>query len=280
MRTIVHISDLHFGRINTSLLAPLHAIIDNRETDVVVISGDITQRAKQKEFKAARDFIASLNVKVFLVPGNHDIPLYRFWERLLRPYKKYIIFISETLEPRFRDEELTIVGINSSRPYRAKNGQVTATQLNEMSQAFLNVPGEMIKIVVAHHSWYVPKTIREKPLGRAHAALKYFEQAKVDLLLTGHLHVTWTEHPGTAYKISPRGPLFVPAGTALSTRLRSELNSFNIITTSPDQITIERYEHHEGEATFLSRRSEQYKRTSEGWTRNTKTRTSPDMSAL
>src|SRR5688500_6179935 len=85
MRTLVHLSDLHFGRIDPSVIDPLRRAVLGVQPDLIAISGDFTQRAKPVEFRAARAFLDSLQPPKLLVPGNHDVPLWNAAARFLTP---------------------------------------------------------------------------------------------------------------------------------------------------------------------------------------------------
>ena len=103
MRTLVHLSDLHFGRTDPALIEPLLASIAAIAPDLVVVSGDLTQRARAAQFAEARAFLDRIAQPRIVVPGNHDVPLYRVWERFLSPLGKYKKHIGSDLEPTFVD---------------------------------------------------------------------------------------------------------------------------------------------------------------------------------
>ena len=115
MRTIVHLSDLHFGALDEALLPPLYEALSAAEPDLVAVSGDLTQRAKRREFEAARAFLAELRCPALVVPGNHDMPLYNVAARFFNPTKRYRRYITEGLAPVFADDEVVVVGLNSAR---------------------------------------------------------------------------------------------------------------------------------------------------------------------
>src|SRR5438309_4295198 len=124
MRTVVHLSDLHFGRTDPALIEPLLAALRTIRPTVVVVSGDLTQRAREEEFEQARDFLSRIEVPLVVVPGNHDVPLYRLWERFLSPLGKYQRMIQRDLEPSFVDAEIAVVGLNTARSLTFKNGRI------------------------------------------------------------------------------------------------------------------------------------------------------------
>ena len=115
MRTIVHLSDLHFGKVDQALLAPLRTLIDQLEPHVVVVSGDLSQRARSAEFQAARGYLDSLPGPQIVVPGNHDVPLYNIFSRFLTPLVKYQRYVTDDLSPEYVDDEIAVLGINTAR---------------------------------------------------------------------------------------------------------------------------------------------------------------------
>ena len=115
MRTLVHLSDLHFGRVDPALLSPLRALVEHLEPDVVVVSGDLTQRARSAQFQQARVFLDSLPGPQIVVPGNHDVPLYNVFSRFLTPLVKYRRHVTDDLSPEYVDEEIAVLGINTAR---------------------------------------------------------------------------------------------------------------------------------------------------------------------
>ena len=130
MRTLVHLSDLHFGRIDPSLVEPLRRAVTDAQPDLIVISGDFTQRARRSQFAAAREFLDSLKMKTLIVPGNHDIPLFDLVERFAAPLTRYRQFISAELEPEYEDDEMIVIGVNTSRAlvFRSAKGESTSAR--------------------------------------------------------------------------------------------------------------------------------------------------------
>ncbi|HTL39397.1 MAG TPA: metallophosphoesterase [Methylomirabilota bacterium] len=258
MRTIVHLSDLHFGRIEEELIPSLLQIIQNKRPDLIIISGDFTQRATKHQFEQAQNFLSQLPGKIIAAPGNHDIPLYNLWRRFTNPYKNYKEYISEDLEPHYLDQELAIKVINSVRATKRIEGRINSYQLRQTKDFFSQVSKNILKIVVTHHPFNVPINYPGKPLTRAHIALKQFQETGVDLLLSGHLHNTLGHLKITANKIPGTTPLIIRAGTAFSTRLRTEPNSFNILKVDLPKLSIERYQRDPNQISFLLTRTENY----------------------
>ena len=141
MRTLVHLSDLHFGRVDASLIGPLTSHIAQLAPDVLVVSGDLTQRARSKEFVAARAFLDTLPSPQIIVPGNHDIPLHNLFDRFLRPLAKYARYIADDLEPMYVDDMVAVVGINTARSLTVKDGRINQAQMDRVHERLGRLPG-------------------------------------------------------------------------------------------------------------------------------------------
>ncbi len=193
MLTLLHISDLHFGPpYRADIGAALLAIAPRLEADLIVASGDFTQRARPEQFAAAREFLDRLpRLPTVVVPGNHDIPLYRVGERLFAPYALYRQYICPELDTVLRREDAVIVALNTTDPLRAiTNGRIKPWQLDFCAEGFRDRPHGAAKIVVAHHH-FAPAPDYDRRSDRTagvKAALDRFTDLGVDLVLGGHLH--------------------------------------------------------------------------------------------
>ncbi|MDB5906213.1 MAG: metallophosphatase [Massilia sp.] len=242
MRTIVHLSDLHFGRVDEALLAPLGELVQRIAPDLVVVSGDLTQRARSEEFEAARAWLDTLPGPQIIVPGNHDISLYNVFRRFLKPLERYRRIITDDLHPVFVDEEIAVLGVNTARSLTFKDGRVNEEQLARIHQELDGLDPAIARIVVTHHPFDLPESADERDLvGRASMAMEAFARCGVDLLLAGHLHVSHSSNTSERYPISEYAALVVQAGTATSTRARGEVNSFNVVRVEPARIDVDRY---------------------------------------
>src|SRR6187402_1259412 len=146
MRTIVHLSDLHFGRIDPAILDPLAALVAAIRPDVVVASGDLTQRARKAQFQEARAYMDRLPKPQVVVPGNHDVPLYRIWERFLSPLGKYKRHITADLEPSFVDDEIAVLGVNTARSLTFKGGRINEEQIESLRRRMQTLPESLTKV--------------------------------------------------------------------------------------------------------------------------------------
>ena len=241
MRTIVHLSDLHFGRTDGEIIQPLIDTVTRLAPHLVVVSGDLTQRARTDEFQAARRFLDALPQPQIVVPGNHDVPLYDIYSRFLRPLKQYRRHISEVTEPNYVDAEIAVVGVNTARSLTFKDGRINIAQITDISHRLRAIDSHVVKIIVTHHPFDLPAEYDESKLvGRAPLAMKTLADCGADLLLAGHLHTSHAGNTDARYGIADYSALVVQAGTATSTRGRGETNSFNVIRVSTASVNIER----------------------------------------
>lgn len=238
MISILHISDLHFGppyvpEVGEALVRIAHEL----NPEIVVASGDFTQRAKREQFELARAFLDRLpGEERVVVPGNHDVPLWRVWERIFRPHALYREYICPDLDYVLYHEEAVIVALDSTSPLRAiTNGRISEAQLAFCEDAFSATPPEVARIVVAHHHFApAPDYDESEVMPRARRALDRFTALRVDLILGGHLHRSYIGNSLDVYSGVDRehGMIIVQSGTTTSRRGRAreaEKNSFNLL---------------------------------------------------
>lgn len=240
MRTIAHISDLHFGTEDPALAAALLAELDGTtrpKPSLVAVSGDLTQRARPEEYRAARAWLARLPVPAVVVPGNHDVPLYDVVERLARPLARWRAAMGDELMPCVADEEVAVVGINTAHGLTVKGGRITAATAQAARDRLAPLRASW-KVLVAHHPFTLPAGGDRADVARGAAeALPILEDAGLDLILTGHLHIAYTSDP-IAFRSSDHAIVAAHAGTCMSRRLRGEPNGYNVITLLGDELTI------------------------------------------
>lgn len=266
MRTLIHLSDLHFGRTDDSLLEPLAAIVRELAPDLIAVSGDLTQRARAVQFKAARAFLDRLPMPQIVVPGNHDIPLYNVFKRFVQPLSGYRKYVSGDLEPFYLDAEIAVLGINTARSLTFKRGRINESQIASAQKRLSLLPEQIIKIIVTHHPFDLPIGHESGGLvGRGELALKMLTIRKCDLLLAGHLHVGDVGGSSIRNLDQEYGAIIVQAGTATSTRARGETNSFNFIKIEQHRIDVQHYAWELARGAFSSIKLEQFKRTAAGW---------------
>ena len=268
MRTLVHLSDLHFGRVDRELLQPLTDRVRALEPHVVVVSGDLTQRARPDQFREAKAFLDSLPRPQVVVPGNHDVPLYNVFQRMLTPLSRYKRIISRNLEPEYIDEEVAVVGVNTARSLVLKDGSINGRQVERVRQRMCGLDDRVVKIVVTHHPFDVPEDHNDAEIvDKAERAMQAFLQCGADLLLSGHLHKTHTTSSGERYKTAGRIALIVQAGTATSTRARGETNSFNCLRLTAGEVSIERWQWNSFSKVFELGPVERFLHAPDGWHR-------------
>jgi 3',5'-cyclic AMP phosphodiesterase CpdA len=236
MARIAHLSDLHFGAHDEKIVAATEAWLQERQPDLIIISGDFTQRAREDQFREASAYLNRLRVAglaTLVVPGNHDIPLYDVLRRFAAPLDRYKRFIDNQLCPWFENDEVAILGINTARSLTIKDGRINRDQIRVLQDRFAAVAAHKTRILVTHHPLYA-MPIGEggelsEAVGRHRDAIKAVCEAGVHLALAGHFHRTYAESARKMVE-NAGAALVVQAGTATSTRLRnSELQSFNWI---------------------------------------------------
>jgi len=268
MRTIAHLSDIHFGRVDPLLVPPLIKAVNESKPDLVAVSGDLTQRARSYEFKQAREFLDALPRPQIVVPGNHDVPLYNIFARFLEPLTRYQRYISDDLRPFYHDDEIAVLGVNTARSLTIKGGRINEQQIEWMRDRLCPLDNDLVKVVVTHHPFDLPEGHDERDLvGRARLAMEGLASCGADLFLAGHLHISHTTHTAERYKIKGHSALVVQAGTAASTRGRGEANSFNVIRISPPHITVERFDWQPENVEFVLVTTEHFVHTEAGWAR-------------
>ena len=232
MVRLVHLSDLHFGAHDPRLVEAVEASTDKLKPDLVVISGDFTQRARTEQFKEACRFLERLREsghEVLGVPGNHDIPLYDVLRRFLSPLTRYRRFIDDTLCPFIELPGVAVLGINSARSLTFKDGRISESQVEFIRETFARTSENAVRVLVTHHPLFELKVGEqvEPAIGRQDLALDAVEHSGVDMLLAGHAH--HASHDASELVARSGGVLVVQAGTATSTRVREQEQSFNTI---------------------------------------------------
>jgi 3',5'-cyclic AMP phosphodiesterase CpdA len=266
MRRILHISDLHFGRTNPLLVAELMKKTQQLGPHVVVVSGDLTQRARKAQFEEAQEFLQAIPYPKVVVPGNHDVPLYNLVARFLRSLANYRKYISDDLWPTYQDEEIVVLGMNTARSFTRARGSVSDRQIEHAKRFFCNIDPGIIKILVTHHPFDFPETIHDKHLvRRAKHVIASLAACEADLYLAGHAHVPFAGSTARRYKVAHRTALVVQAGTGISTRTRTEPNSFNLILIRRPYISVQHFVWNPEKTDFVSGTLAHFKHAVEGW---------------
>lgn len=248
MSLVLQVSDTHFGTERAHVVEAVQALAAELKPDLVVLSGDITQRARRAQFAAARRFAERLNARALLViPGNHDIPLLNLWARIANPYGSYAEAFGTELEPSYESDHLLVIGVNTTRARRHKHGEVSPAQVERVSARLRRSPRGQLRIVVTHHPIHVPSVTEENNLLRGHAeAAGAWAAAGADLVMGGHIHLPFVRPVSERLPGLLRPLWSVQAGTAVSRRVRGEAqaNSVNVVrydpAADPGACTVER----------------------------------------
>ena len=227
MSVLLQISDTHFGTEQPPVLQALVVLAMQLRPNVVVLSGDITQRARPDQFRMAKAFVEQLGAPVLAIPGNHDIALFDLWARLTRPYARYGAVFGGDLEPVYTSHDLLIVGVNTTRAWRHKNGEVSMTQIDRVAKLLQAASPRQLCVVVVHQPVAVIREDDRTNLLRGHAtATRVWSAAGADVVMGGHIHLPYT----LALQGLARRTWVVQAGTAVSSRTRSGApNSVNVL---------------------------------------------------
>jgi 3',5'-cyclic AMP phosphodiesterase CpdA len=267
MRTLVHLSDLHFGRVDPVLLGPLRDLVRSIAPDLVVVSGDLTQRAKSEEFAEARAYLDTLPGPQIIVPGNHDISLYNVFRRFVKPLERYKRYITDDLDPVYIDDEIAVLGVNTARSLTFKDGRVNDEQVAKIREQFAGLPAQTTRVVVTHHPFDLPQGFRDDDLvDRAPMAMAAFAESGVDILMAGHLHASHAGSTAERYQMDEYAALVIQAGTATSTRGRGETNSFNVVRIDPLRVEVDRYGWDIVGQAFSLMNSDKFLRSGNVWT--------------
>jgi len=243
MSVLLQISDTHFGTEQPQVVEALVALAAQQRPDLVVLSGDITQRARPAQFRAAKAFVDRLGAPVLAIPGNHDIALFDLWARLTRPYARYAQAFGAELEPVHSTQDLLVIGVNTTRARRHKNGEVSTAQIDHVAKRLAAASPRQLRVVVVHQPVAVTQTRDQTNLLRGHSsATRVWSAAGADLVMGGHIHLPYIlALPGLAR------PLWaVQAGTSVSSRTRPGVpNSVNVLRwnkASDDYCVIEQWD--------------------------------------
>lgn len=261
-QVLVHISDLHFGREVTAVVNAVLEQLEQIQPDAVIISGDLTQRAKTAEFRRAQDFIQRIGPPTIIVPGNHDLSAHNITERFTHPWSKWHQFISNDSEPVFHADGFIAIGLNSARRMGLyldwSRGRINEQQLDSVEQSLLDADEEKLRLLIVHHPFWLPPGHEKRELiGARDYAMRRLASANIDIILSGHVHIAYTQ--------TLDGIIISHAGTSTSNRLQTgSHNSFNILRGNRQQLQIQTMEWRDNH--FALAEEHRFKRTDGLWT--------------
>lgn len=235
MTRLVHLSDLHFGFDRTALIEPLLDRVNRAGADLVVVTGDLTHRARSAQFAQAAAFLRRIEVPLIAVPGNHDIPLYKLADRMMKPYRRYRRIIAQNMEPVGHVGQVRVQGINSVDPMAWQRGVISAAQMRRVVEG---IDPDCVNIVALHHPMQQRPEVDKQLMRGAREAMALFELQGVQVVLSGHLHI-WSA--GAFLPPEGRSVLQIQGGTALCARLDDRQNEFAVLDFQGSDLLIERH---------------------------------------
>ncbi|MEB3753456.1 metallophosphoesterase family protein [Acinetobacter sp. MD2(2019)] len=249
---LLHLSDLHFGTEKPECLTAIKQFCRQHPIEAIAVSGDLTQRAKFVQFLKCKHFLDSLDIPYLVVPGNHDIPLYHVWHRMLQPFASYKLFFGET-ERVLETEHYCLIGVNSIRRRHHTRGHISLAQIQYIDEILKHMPKHKLKMVVVHQPFYAsaqhPHGLKDCPiLGKM--ALQAWSKNGLFALLHGHVHQAAVYDLNQIYHLQQTHPVLeIHAGTATSFRLHQNYpNSFNVLM--PDG-QVQHYQFHRIQQQFV-----------------------------
>ena len=185
---ILHVSDLHFGAQDDPILEHgLASLIERVTPELVIASGDLTNRGRRDQHERAARFLNRLGPPVLAIPGNHDIP-YTFPARFTTPWAEFERQW-RTTEPEYVSRDAHVVGLNSVRPWRHQSGGISEEQLERATTKLLQASSEKLRVVVLHHQMVgAPWRTRKKPVARRTHVLAKLVDSGAELIVGGHIH--------------------------------------------------------------------------------------------
>ncbi|WP_133140845.1 metallophosphoesterase family protein [Legionella genomosp. 1] len=231
---IIHISDLHFGLHRQEIIHRFLIEAAAIQPEIIIISGDLTHRARSEQFRDLKAFLSRLPGKVLIVPGNHDVPAFDLIQRFLTPFDKYRHFISNAMEVSYENESVRILGLNSVNPYSIKDGKLSLDSLKKI-ETYFSEAANKLNILFFHHNFQHFEGLH-RPLSNTREFIESLKKSAVHLICTGHLHyanVSFLEKNGQ------ESFALLHAGSLSCQRTRDDRNSFYLIEAKAGECTIE-----------------------------------------
>lgn len=257
MSIILQISDTHFGTELPPVVEALIALAHELSPDLLVLSGDVTQRARPSQFRAAAAFVKALKIpRVLAIPGNHDIPLFDLFTRFAEPYARYRAVFGADLEPSFACPECVVLSVKTTRRYRRVDGEISVEQRERVARELRKASPEQLRIVVVHQPLAVPRASeRHNVAYGSDAAVRAWCESGADVILAGHIHLPFVLPLHEVMSPLPRKLWAMNAGTAVSSRTRHDAgNSVNVLRTSaerPRSCVVEQWRFEQSQSAFV-----------------------------
>jgi 3',5'-cyclic AMP phosphodiesterase CpdA len=265
---LLHISDLHFGTVVDAALEGVLQIVDQTNPDVVIVSGDVTQRGRASELGGFLALLQKLAPRTVLtVPGNHDVTWWPPWNRVLAPLKGFESAVpSEHRRPFAIVNDVVVVAVGSVDPWRQVAGTMSATGLSTMANIVTATPAA-VRVAFTHHPIALDRPPRRTHVvTHAAEAASALSNASIDLLLSGHIHIPFATTTTTAFPGLPRSFVIAGAGTATSSRTRAtQGRGLQLVHVAKDRIEIERHEMPEEKAGFVVVGTSTFTKAADGW---------------
>lgn len=231
---MIHISDLHFGHENADIIQAFLSDCDTLKPDLIIISGDLTQRARKKQFQSLTRFLNALDCTTLMVPGNHDVPLWNPYERIIRPFYRYMKFTQSDITTKWSNAQIKVLGLCSVDPTNIKNGQLSQHDFESITNYF-KPSTEQVNLLFFHHNFDY-RSGAHKPLENHQAFMKCLLSSHVDIICTGHLHFAQT---ATFRKNNTKPCLSIHAGSLSCKRSKDNLNSYYCVDLKKRQCHVQ-----------------------------------------
>ncbi len=239
---IAHLSDIHFGAAEESLVEAVIGAVRGIEPDLVVISGDLTMAARPREFRRAAAFIGSLGAPVLSTPGNHDLPVFDLIERFTAPLRRYRRHIEPITLSALATDEVAILSLNSARPWDLSwnwsHGRLSGAQIAEADAFFGAASAARFRALVVHHPFYVPEDLLGfRVIGNGEAMMSVLARRRVHAVLSGHLHQqAMVSREMALDELAEDGAarahtvMLLQVASATTTRRRNQPNAFAVLS--------------------------------------------------
>ena len=236
MTRLIHLTDLHFGLERPELTLPLADAVLRCQPDFLVVSGDLTQRARSGQFRRAMDYLNGFGLPMMVIPGNHDIPLFNLPLRFLAPRRGYLRHASADLQPMAQVGPLRLFGTDTSDPFSWRRGILHAAEVDRICTALRDSPADAVNILVCHHPLEEPPGFQRGETRGARAGLQRLAEAGLHLVMSGHLHA-WSIGLGITPD-TPRALFQMQTGTALCGRAGEGDHGFAVLDVAPGKLQV------------------------------------------